>query len=184
MSTEKKIYTKGGDTGTTSLLGGSRVSKSHEQVEAYGTIDELASFTGLLRDQEISSDYKAVLLKIQEQLFVAETWIAADREHSHDDLPPLQESIITLLEKEIDQMTDSLPLLDHFILPGGHQAVSLCHVARTVCRRAERSILRIQTPGPGYEVVIRFMNRLSDYFFVLSRKIALEKGAKEMGWKP
>lgn len=184
MDSERKIYTRTGDQGETSLLGGTRILKSHPQVEAYGTLDELNSFIGLIRDQDIDEHYRMVLLRIQENLFIAEAWVAADPGKSHEHLPEYSGDIILELEKEIDEMNKVLENLVHFILPGGETAVSYCHIARTVCRRAERSVIRLEVHSQEYEMVIRFLNRLSDYLFVLARKIAKDKGVKEILWIP
>ena len=183
MPGEFKIYTKGGDKGETSLLGGTRVSKSHERVEAYGNLDELNSFVGLIRDQEIRDHYRSVLILIQENLFIAEAMIAKDPGTDASNLPLLKEDEILLLEKEIDSMNEELPPLRNFILPGGHAAVSLCHIARTVCRRAERSVIRLNKISPVEDIIIRFLNRLSDYLFVLARKTGQDAGAVETPWK-
>jgi cob(I)alamin adenosyltransferase len=179
---ERKIYTKTGDRGETSLLGGTRVSKSHERVEAYGTIDELNSFLGLIRDQAISPHYRDVIIRIQQDLFVAEAWVAGDPENPVFTLPPLQEEEVKMLEQEIDAMNEELPPISNFILPGGHPAVSYCHVARTVCRRAERTVIRISGASPSDDQIIRLLNRLSDYLFVLARKLAKDLGAEETPW--
>ncbi len=184
MSEDFKIYTKGGDKGETSLLGGTRVSKSHERVEAYGNLDELNSFLGLIRDQEINPRYRAVLLRVQENLFVAEALIARDPAKSTRELPGLKEEDVTLLENEIDRMNEELPALQNFILPGGHPTVSYCHVARTVCRRAERSLIRLNQSSPVENIIIRLLNRLSDYLFVLARKTGKDNGATETPWLP
>ena len=184
MGSERKIYTKTGDWGETSLLGGTRVPKNHEQVEAYGTIDELNSYLGLIRDQEIDAHYKQVLQKIQENLFVAEAWVAADLEHPHNNLPVFQEESILQLETAIDEMNQSLPELVRFILPGGNTTVSYCHIARTVCRRAERTVIRLSKTRPEHEKVLKYLNRLSDYLFVLARKVAKDTGARETTWIP
>jgi len=184
MAEEFKIYTKGGDRGETSLLGGTRVAKSHDRVEAYGNLDELNSFVGLVRDQEIAPHYRDVLITIQEHLFIAEALIAVDPGVPTKKLPQLNDQIVTVLEQEIDTMNEALPPLSNFILPGGHPAVSHCHVARTVCRRAERSLIRLTMTSPVDEIIIRFLNRLSDYFFVLARKTGFDLGAKETHWKP
>jgi cob(I)alamin adenosyltransferase len=182
MSNEPKIYTKGGDLGETSLLGGTRVMKSHERVEAYGTLDELNSFIGLLRDQEIHQHYKEELLRIQNNLFTAEAWVASDPEKPIKTLPELHEEEILRLEKEIDAMTSELPPLRSFILPGGHSFVSHCHIARTVCRRAERAVIRLHTKQQVDQIIIRYLNRLSDYLFVLARKIGYDQHADEIHW--
>jgi cob(I)alamin adenosyltransferase len=182
MPDKGKIYTKGGDTGETSLLGGTRVLKSHERVEAYGTLDELNSFIGLLRDQPIREAYRRILLRVQENLFVAEALIAADPAGPVPQLPPLSEEEITLLEQEIDVMTSELPPLNAFILPGGHPSVSHCHIARTVCRRAERAVIRLKQTEAVDLIIIRYLNRLSDYLFTLARRIGQDVKAEEIRW--
>jgi cob(I)alamin adenosyltransferase len=182
MAEEFKIYTKGGDRGETSLLGGTRVSKSHERVEAYGNLDELNSFIGLIRDQDINNHYKEVLFRVQEDLFVAEALIARDPEKQTRELPTFTDAEITMLEMEIDAMNDDLPSLTNFILPGGHTVVSYCHIARTVCRRAERSLIRLNLVSPVDDIIIRLLNRLSDYLFVLARKTGKDFGATESPW--
>ncbi|MCX6305335.1 MAG: cob(I)yrinic acid a,c-diamide adenosyltransferase [Bacteroidetes bacterium] len=182
MAEELKIYTKGGDKGETSLLGGTRVAKSHERVEAYGNLDELNSFIGLIRDQEIDAHYRAVLIRIQECLFVAEALVARDPEKQTRNLPSLSAEDILMLEKEIDEMNEELPSLTNFILPGGHPIVSYCHLARTVCRRAERSLIRLNQESPVEDIIIQLLNRLSDYLFVLARKTGKDTGAIETPW--
>jgi cob(I)alamin adenosyltransferase len=185
MGSERKIYTRTGDLGETSLLGGTRVPKSHKRVDAYGTIDELNSFLGLLRDQPIAEHYRKVLLRIQENLFIAEARIAADPKLKFTSLPFLQEDEILFLENEIDEMNKSLNDLTHFILPGGYAPSSLCHVARTVCRRAERSVIKLSSKKTPMEIIIiRYLNRLSDYLFVLARKAGQDAGADEILWTP
>jgi cob(I)alamin adenosyltransferase len=183
MPGKSKIYTKTGDLGETSLLGGTRVSKSHDRVEAYGTIDELNSFAGLIRDQAIHEHYKEVLVKVQENLFIAESWIAADPQLPCPKLPLIKEDDLLLLEQEIDQMNNELPPLAHFILPGGHPVASYCHIARTICRRAERRVIRIKGGNPADDIIITYLNRLSDYLFVLGRKVCKDLGGEEILWK-
>lgn len=180
---EWKIYTKTGDKGETSLIGGKRVAKNHIRIEAYGTVDELNSFVGLLRDQKIDDHYKKILLNIQENLFITESLLAKDDELGKVDLPCLKDSDITLLENEIDQMNQHLPPLRNFILPGGHPVVSYAHVARCVCRRAERIIIEMTGDYKVPLIVIKYINRLSDYFFVLARKLAKENGVEDILWK-
>ncbi len=182
MAGEFKIYTKGGDKGETSLLGGTRVAKSHERVEAYGNIDELNSFIGLIRDQDIAPHYREVLIEVQKSLFVAEALIARDPEKPTRDLPLLSDEDITMLENEIDAMNEQLPVLTNFLLPGGHPVVSICHIARTVCRRAERSLIRLNQTSQVEDIIIRLLNRLSDYLFVLARKTGKDAGAIETPW--
>jgi cob(I)alamin adenosyltransferase len=185
MPAEFKIYTKTGDSGQTSLIGGTRVPKFHPRIDTYGTIDELNSFIGLIRDQEIDQHSKDVLLEIQDRLFTLESLIALDPESGADiKLPLLKEEDVELLEKEIDLMNMDLPELKSFIIPGGHIAVSHCHIARCVCRRAERAAIRldhVQTVAPLH---IKYLNRLSDYLFVLARKISKYKKVEEIHWKP
>ncbi|MCX6281369.1 MAG: cob(I)yrinic acid a,c-diamide adenosyltransferase [Bacteroidetes bacterium] len=182
MAGENKIYTKGGDKGETSLLGGTRVSKSHERVEAYGNLDELNSFIGLIRDQDIAPHYRDVLGRIQEVLFISEALVARDPEKGTRELPVFGEDDIRILETEIDTMNIDLPELKNFILPGGHTIVSYCHIARTVCRRAERSLIRLMPNNPVDEIIIRFINRLSDYLFILARKTGKDLGSEERLW--
>jgi cob(I)alamin adenosyltransferase len=179
-----KIYTKTGDKGTTSLLGGTRVSKNHKRINAYGTVDELNSFIGLLRDQEVNGGRSGELQHIQERLFTIGSSLASEKEIQHVFKPDIREDDILLLEKAMDAMNAGLPELRNFILPGGHTAVSLCHVARTVCRRAERAVIELAENEGCDENIIIYLNRLSDYFFVLARKIALELGVEEIKWRP
>lgn len=184
MNKEYKIYTKGGDKGETSLLGGTRVPKYHERIEAYGTLDELNSFIGLLCDHIDDVSIKEKLIKIQSDVFVAESHLAADKQEDRDRLPVLTEKDIFFLEHEIDAMNVYLPELKSFILPGGHPVVSYCHVARTVCRRAERLTIKLNEVYPVDHIIIRFLNRLSDYFFILARKFSYDFKAREILWKP
>lgn len=179
-----KIYTKTGDTGTTSLFGGRRVSKSDLRIDTYGTVDELNSYIGLLRDQEVNKSRKIVLVEIQDRLFTIGSILATEPGNSKVKIPALAESDIHLLEKEIDEMEASLPAMKSFVLPGGHPSVSVCHVTRTVCRRAERLTVALHTVEPINELVIKYLNRLSDYLFVLSRKMTQELGAEETPWRP
>jgi cob(I)alamin adenosyltransferase len=151
-------------------------------VEAYGNLDELNSFIGLIRDQDIDPHYREVLILIQENLFVAEAMIARDPEKQTRDLPLIKEEDILRLENEIDKMNEELPPLTNFILPGGHSTVSYCHVARTVCRRAERSLIRLNQVSPVEKIIIQLVNRLSDYLFVLARKTAKDCNAVETPW--
>ena len=178
-----KIYTKKGDKGQTSLIGGSRVPKSDLRIEAYGTLDELNSFIGLIRDFAVDQDEKNTILAIQSNIFVAESIYAADSADALQPLPKLTDSDIELLEHEIDRMNQHLPELKNFILPGGHPVVSYCHIARTVCRRAERIMVKLDLQEPEYLTALKFINRLSDYLFVLARYIGRELGAAEQIWK-
>jgi len=179
-----KIYTKTGDQGKTSLIGGTRVLKFHPRIEAYGTIDELNSYIGLIRDHDIAPHFKEILLEIQDRLFTAESLVALDPASKIEvKLPQLHDSDIELLEKEIDAMNEVLPELSSFILPGGHPVVSYCHVARCVCRRAERLIIRLNQSQTVPDKVIPYLNRLSDYLFVLARRLGKDVNATETPWK-
>ena len=178
-----KIYTKTGDKGTTSLIGGTRVPKYHDRIEAYGTLDELNAWIGLVRDQDIDKHSEKILLEIQDKLFTIESHLAKDPGGKAVNLPQLHDEDVLLLENEIDKMNDQLPELTNFILPGGHPTVSYCHLARTVCRRAERLVIKLDTKTPVEPLTIIYMNRLSDYLFVLSRYFLQKFGAKETVWK-
>ncbi|NTW31433.1 MAG: cob(I)yrinic acid a,c-diamide adenosyltransferase [Bacteroidetes bacterium] len=183
MSKDSKIYTKTGDNGETSLLCGARVYKHHIRIEAYGTLDELNSYIGLIRDQDIDSHYKETLLEIQNRLFVAESLVACEKEEISLKLPKLCAKDITLLENEIDIINKTLPEIKSFILPGGNTIVSYCHIARCVCRRAERCITALAQKSFVSEEVQKYLNRLSDYLFVLARKIAMDNNSPEIVWK-
>lgn len=177
-----KIYTRTGDTGETSLLGGKRVLKSDKRIEAYGTVDELIAFVGLLRDQSVPAKISENLIRIQDKLMICASILASDCDDCKNRLPELKDKDVDFLESEIDAMTVKLPSLSSFILPGGHQAVSLCHIVRTVCRRAERRIVELQQTNHVPEIIIRFINRLSDYFFVLSRSLSSDFQLDEIKW--
>lgn len=179
-----KVYTKTGDKGTTALLGGTRVSKAHLRLEAYGTVDELNSYMGLLRDQEVNTGRSELLKQIQDRLFTLGAQLATAPDKNVRKVPDLHESDLEVLEKAIDQMEERLPPLKYFILPGGHQAVSFCHIARTVCRRTERATVALNEQEAVADIMIRYLNRLSDYLFVLARKMGQELQAEEVSWKP
>jgi cob(I)alamin adenosyltransferase len=179
-----KIYTKTGDDGTTSLFGGRRVSKSALRIDAYGTIDELNAHVGLLRDQEINKKRQDVLVEIQDRLFTLGSLLATEPGNTKVKVPLLADSDISFLEKQIDTMEVELPPLKSFVLPGGHPSVSVCHVARTVCRRAERNVIELDQLEKVDFLILKYLNRLSDYFFVLGRKMALELNVEETPWKP
>ncbi len=184
MSKKSNIYTKGGDKGETSLLGGKRVPKYHIRIEAYGTVDELMAHTALLRDQIPAGkeEVRADLLLILGYLMSAASVLAADCENCKDNLPEVTEENITYLENAIDKMDERLEPLTSFVLPGGHPVVSQAHVARTVCRRAERMILRLASMEEVDDRIIRFFNRLSDYYFVLSRELACFFKVRQIPW--
>lgn len=179
-----KIYTKTGDKGETSLIGGTRVKKHHVRIESYGTVDELNSYIGLVRDQEVNANRKDLLKEIQDRLFTIGASLASDPEKSKMKIPDLHAEDITLLENEMDKMNETLPELRVFILPGGHQSVSFCHLARVVCRRAERLVIALQEESFVADLVVQYLNRLSDFLFVLSRMMAHELNAEEVPWKP
>lgn len=181
-----KIYTKTGDEGKTSLIGGTKVSKSHRRIEAYGTIDELNSFIGLSQDHLKTNDIFNVLAEIQDRLFTIGSALACDPvKETKLKIPDLHEEDITLLEKEMDTMNEGLPVMRSFILPGGHVAASTLHVTRCVCRRSERLCVRLQKKKEEIDpLVIKYLNRLSDYLFVLARYTAHKLGAEEIPWKP
>ena len=179
-----KIYTKTGDSGTTSLLGGARVSKAHIRIEAYGTVDELNSYIGLLRDQEVNKIRKDLLKQIQDRLFTLGAELATEPGKDKVVKPDLFEEDITLLEDAMDSMDADLPALTNFILPGGHQSVSFAHLARCVCRRTERIVIALNDQEPVDQLVVRYLNRLSDFLFILGRKMSQELGAEEVKWEP
>ncbi len=186
-----KVYTKTGDNGTTALFGGTRVPKYHIRIDSYGTVDELNSFIGLIRDQEIDAHSKKNLIAIQEKLFTVGAILATDPEKQllkngkeRLNIPKINEADINFLETEIDAMEETLPQMTHFVLPGGHTTVSYCHVARCVCRRAERLSTLLHSEEPTDPMVLTYLNRLSDYLFVLARKLSYQLGADEVKWIP
>lgn len=179
-----KIYTKTGDEGTTGLFGGKRVSKADLRIETYGTVDELNSWIGVLRDQEINAGRKPVLLAIQDRLFTIGSSLATEPGNTKVKIPAMTEQNILDLEKEIDGMETELPPMRSFVLPGGHPSVSFCHVSRTVCRRAERLVISLHETEPVDLLILKYLNRLSDYLFVLSRKMSRELNAQESPWTP
>lgn len=184
MVKKSTIYTKGGDRGETSLLGGKRVAKYHQRIEAYGTIDELMAHTALLRDYTDDNDTREELLKVLDLLMSSASIVAADGTNYPENMPVINEKDVAFLEDSIDRMDASLEPLSSFILPGGHVAVSQSHVARTVCRRAERKVLKLADQEPVDDTLIMFFNRLSDYFFLLSRKLADIYKLEQIRWKP
>ncbi|MFT7034717.1 MAG: cob(I)alamin adenosyltransferase [Cyclobacteriaceae bacterium] len=179
-----KVYTKTGDNGSTGLLGGTRVSKGHIRIDSYGTVDELNSYLGLLRDQEVAREKVSELIQIQNTLFVMGSSLASDPEKSKVKIPELTEESIQALEESIDAMDNELPTMRNFVLPGGHQSISFCHVARCVCRRAERLVTLLSESEQVDNLVLKYLNRLSDYLFVLSRWMTLKLKVEEMPWLP
>lgn len=186
-----KIYTKTGDKGTTALFGGTRVPKHHIRIECYGTIDELNSHLGLIRDQEINQQYKDLLIHIQDRLFTVGAILATDPKKAilkngkeRLNIPKISAEDIERLEKEMDTMNTELPPMTHFVLPGGHQTVSFCHIARCVCRRAERLATALNDIEGIEPNALMYLNRLSDYLFVLARKLSYDLQANEIKWIP
>lgn len=186
-----KIYTKTGDKGTTALFGGTRVPKHHIRIDSYGTVDELNSHLGLIRDQDIDVHSKTILQGIQDKLFTVGAVLATDPEKAilkngkeRLNIPKISEADIELLEKEMDAMNLELPEMTHFVLPGGHQTVSFCHIARCVCRRAERLASALNELEPFQPETLTYLNRLSDYLFVLARKLSKDSQAEEVQWIP
>ncbi|MFF5382365.1 cob(I)yrinic acid a,c-diamide adenosyltransferase [Pedobacter suwonensis] len=179
-----KIYTKTGDKGQTSLIGGTRVPKYHLRIEVYGTVDELNSYIGLIMCQGIDNYDQQLLKEIQDRLFTIGASLAADPDKSKMKIPDLHDTDIALLEKEMDLMNENLPDLKHFVLPGGNTVVSYCHIARCVCRRAERLAVALAENSFVDERITIYLNRLSDYLFVLARKLTIYFNAEENIWIP
>lgn len=186
-----KIYTKTGDKGTTALFGGTRVPKHHIRIDSYGTVDELNSHIGLIRDQDINTHYKTILIQVQDRLFTVGAILATDPDKAvlkngkeRLNIPKISENDITKLELEMDVMNEALPLMTNFVLPGGHQTVSFCHIARCVCRRAERLASALNDLEPFQPETLTYLNRLSDYLFVLARKLSFDLQAEEVKWIP
>jgi cob(I)alamin adenosyltransferase len=179
-----KIYTKTGDKGTTALFGGKRVSKADLRIDTYGTVDELNSWIGLVRDQSVNEVRKDFLVAIQDRLFTIGSILATEPGNTKVKIPALADDDIEIVEKEIDAMDSQLPPMRFFVLPGGHPSVSFCHIARTVCRRCERLTIALHNQEPVDEKVIRYLNRLSDYLFVLARKMGAELNIEDTPWKP
>ena len=186
-----KIYTKTGDKGTTALYGGTRVKKYNVRIDSYGTVDELNSYIGLINDQKIDERIKKVLLKIQNELFTLGAMLATPPEKEtlksgkeRLNIPKIDEESIHFLEQEIDKMDSELPQMTHFILPGGHQTVSFCHIARCVCRRAERLCVELNDLESVDANILKYLNRLSDFLFTLARKLSKDLAVEEIKWIP
>ncbi len=180
-----KIYTKKGDSGQTGLLGGTRIAKHHLRIDAYGNTDELNSHIGLLRDLLVDTEHTPILLEIQDRLFTLGSHLALDPKHvGKMKLPEVMEDDVLRLEQEIDRMELTLPPMRQFVLPGGHTTVSHIHIARCVCRRAERGVSHLKEESEVPDIILRYLNRLSDYLFMLSRKVTQETGATETPWTP
>ncbi len=179
-----KVYTKTGDKGSTALIGGSRVKKYDLRIECYGTVDEISAWIGLIRDQEAAGAYKDELVEIQDRLFTIASLLACDSNVDINDLPQVIDSDVVFLEKLIDNYTDIIPQLKSFLLSGGHTTISYCHIARTICRRAERRVIELAEKQSLPPIIVTYLNRLSDYLFVLSRKISFDLNIAETLWKP
>lgn len=181
-----KIYTKTGDAGKTSLIGGTKVLKSNPRIEAYGNVDELNSHIGLVSDYCEDDHAKTILKEIQDRLFTIGSELACDpKKNTKMPIPDLHESDVDLLEKEMDKMNAELPPMKNFILPGGSPSVSFMHIARCVCRRAERSCVSLNViEGNVDPLIIKYINRLSDYLFMLARYYGMKNNIPEIIWKP
>ena len=179
-----KIYTKTGDKGTTSLYGGKRVEKYNLRIESYGSVDELNSFLGLLRDQEIKPIFRDFIIKIQNNLFNIGAILATPNPETLSKLPKIEKHHIQELEEKIDEFDKSLPPMTHFILPGGHQTVSYCHICRTICRRVERLVFKLSNEINVNSSVTTYLNRLSDFLFVLARMLSKDLSVDEIKWIP
>lgn len=179
-----KIYTKTGDEGQTGLFGGTRLHKDDIRIEAYGTVDELNAHIGLLRDGISDEHITGILIEIQDRLFTIGSILASEPGKDNLQIPRLKIEDVTLLEQQIDKMNESLPPMRSFVLPGGHELVSQCHIARCVCRRAERRVVSLSRSEKVESIVLQYLNRLSDYLFVLSRKVSSAEKAIETPWKP
>ncbi len=184
-----KIYTKTGDAGETGLFGGTRVKKYDPRIESYGTLDELNSYIGLVRDQDIEENDKEILLKIQNELFVIGAMLATKEETKKNgkkrlSIFTISDTSVSFLEEKIDAIEKTLPQMTHFILPGGHQTVSLCHIARCICRRAERLVVALSDEEVIDKTIIIYLNRLSDFLFILGRKLSKDLNIPEIKWIP
>lgn len=179
-----KVYTKTGDKGQTSLFGGKRVPKHDIRIDAYGTVDELNSYIGLIRDQDIDLNSIKILIEVQDRLFTLGSILATEPGNTKVKVPQLFPEDILLLENEMDKMNEHLPEMRSFVLPGGDTTVSYCHITRCVCRRAERLISHLSEIEEIDSLVLQYLNRLSDYLFVLGRKIVVDKAVEEVEWKP
>ncbi len=177
-----KIYTKTGDKGTTSLIGGTRVPKNDIKIEAYGTLDELNSFIGSIRDYKIDNDTHQTIITIQNKIMNCSSLLAVDDNFDISKLPQITENDIKFLETKIDEINSKLPPIKAFILPGGSSVVSACHISRTICRRAERKIVSLENNKTN-SIVAKYLNRLSDYFFTLGRKLSKDFNVNEIEWK-
>jgi cob(I)alamin adenosyltransferase len=182
----QKIYTKTGDKGSTSLIGGTKVPKSHLRIEAYGTVDELSSWIGLCKDLLTDNNSKNILQEVQDRLFTMNASLACDPvKEPKMRIPDLKEEDITLLEKEMDRMNEVIPPMKSFVLPGGHPTLSQLHITRCVCRRAERCCVRLEQESQEVDgIILKYLNRLSDYLFVLARYAGHQMQVEEIPWKP
>ena len=179
-----KIYTKGGDKGKTSLVSGKRVLKSNLRIDAYGTMDELVTFIAAFRDQLNQQEIKNTLIHIQSALMVISSHLANDSNEIELQLPEINPAWTGILEKEIDDMDKELVPLRSFVIPGGHPQISQCHICRVMCRKAERKVVAMEQSNPVHATIVPFLNRLSDYFFTLSRYLCKDLGIDEIKWEP
>lgn len=179
-----KIYTRTGDKGYTTLIGGRKIIKNHIRIEAYGTVDELIAHIGLLHDLVGKKEMQDLLTYIEDRLMACAANLASDQELPEKNLPEVSDGDVTLLENAIDRMEEALPILDGFVLPGGHPSSSHCHIARTVCRRAERNIIALMQENHVPDILVRYINRLSDFLFVLARKLLFDENKEEIRWDP
>ena len=178
-----KIYTKTGDKGKTSLLGGTRVPKYHIRIEAYGTVDELNASMGMLAEKKVLISFLPLIREVQNKLFTLGSILANDPEKSHFEIPGIEEDDIKTLEESIDQLNEQLDPLKNFVLPGGHAANAWAHICRTICRRAERRVVELSDHTELDPKVVRYLNRLSDWLFMVARYASKESGAEEIIWK-
>lgn len=179
-----KIYTRKGDDGSTGLIGGTRVPKHHIRIEAYGTVDELNSWLGQVGDHELCAPYRSFMREIQSLLFTIGSHLASDPQKGRMQLPEITAAHVAALEQSMDEMEQHLPLLKNFVLPGGHPAQSAAHIARCVCRRAERCTVQLNESEPVDPLLIQYLNRLSDWLFMLARRLSQLAGAQEIPWLP
>ena len=180
-----KVYTKTGDKGKTSLIGGEKVYKDEAQIEAYGTVDELNSYLGLVRDHdEIGTSDRDFIISVQNDLFAIGSLLAESKKKNNMKLPQITEEMISNIEKKIDEIELQLEPMRFFVLPGGHKLISHLHITRCICRRAERRIVTLSNQIEVSQIILKYVNRLSDYIFILSRYIALKLDIKETPWLP
>lgn len=177
-----KIYSKSGDKGMTSLRGGKIVPKFHKRIDTLGNVDELISYMGLIRSRKINEAYEKTIIKIQEKLMICAALIASETGTGSSEMPEIKEDDVLMLEKLIDDMEKDLSALNSFILPGGNDLVSFCHIARTICRKAERKVAELSSELFVPEIITKYLNRLSDFLFVLARRLSADLNLDEIRW--